>query len=56
MSRNINVNPDHYKVRGLERQGEDIAHEENTARRSRLEGGLSEEAKRQHKNNRRAAR
>jgi hypothetical protein len=24
MSRNINVNPDHYKTRGRERQGEDI--------------------------------
>lgn len=26
MSKNINVNPDHYKVAGLERQGEDIVH------------------------------
>ena len=26
MSRNINVNPGHYKVRGRERQGEDILH------------------------------
>ena len=24
MSKNINVNPDHYKVAGRERQGEDI--------------------------------
>ena len=24
MSKKINVNPDHYKVRGRERQGEDI--------------------------------
>ena len=27
MSRNINVNPDHYKVAGRERQGEDVVHE-----------------------------
>jgi hypothetical protein len=27
MSRNINVNPAHYKVRGRERQGEDVLHE-----------------------------
>lgn len=26
MSKNINVNPDHYKVAGRERQGEDIVH------------------------------
>ena len=28
MSRNINVNPGHYKVAGRERQGEDIIHEQ----------------------------
>jgi hypothetical protein len=28
MSKNINVNPDHYKVAGRERQGEDIVHED----------------------------
>ncbi len=27
MSRRINVNPDHYKVAGRERQGENIIHE-----------------------------
>jgi hypothetical protein len=27
MSKNINVNPDHYKVAGRERQGEDVVHE-----------------------------
>jgi len=27
MSRNINVNPDHYKVAGRERQGENVIHE-----------------------------
>ena len=27
MSRNINVNPAHYKVRGRERQGEDVLHD-----------------------------
>jgi hypothetical protein len=29
MSRNINVNPAHYKLRGRERQGEDILHDLN---------------------------
>lgn len=27
MSKNINVNPDHYKSRGRERQGEDVVPE-----------------------------
>jgi hypothetical protein len=27
MSRHINVNPDHYKVAGRERQGENVVHE-----------------------------
>ena len=27
MSKNINVNPDHYKVAGRERQGEDVLHQ-----------------------------
>ena len=26
MSKHINVNPDHYKVAGRERQGEDVVH------------------------------
>ena len=26
MSKNINVNPDHYKVAGRERQGENVVH------------------------------
>jgi hypothetical protein len=29
VSKNINVNPDHYKSAGRERQGEDILHERN---------------------------
>ena len=29
MSRKINVNPGQYKVRGRERQGEDVLHEQN---------------------------
>ena len=29
MSKRINVNPDHYKVAGRERPGEDIAHEQH---------------------------
>jgi hypothetical protein len=28
MSKNINVNPDHYKVAGRERPGEDVIHSE----------------------------
>ncbi|MGH9313103.1 MAG: hypothetical protein ACRD09_12730 [Vicinamibacterales bacterium] len=31
MSKSINVNPDHYKVAGRERQGEDIVHERQKA-------------------------
>jgi hypothetical protein len=27
MSKNINVNPDHYKVAGRERQGENVVHQ-----------------------------
>jgi hypothetical protein len=29
MSKHINVNPDHYKVAGRERPGEDIDHRQN---------------------------
>ena len=29
MSKHINVNPDHYKVGGRERPGEDIVHEQH---------------------------
>lgn len=29
MSKRINVNPDHYKVAGRERPGEDIVHEQH---------------------------
>jgi len=32
MSRKINVNPGQYKVKGRERQGEDIVHEPQRAR------------------------
>lgn len=32
MSKKINVNPDHYKVAGRERQGENIVHEEHRER------------------------
>ena len=37
MSRRINVNPDHYKVAGRERQGENIVHdvEKREAKRQR---------------------
>jgi hypothetical protein len=36
MSKNQNVNPGQYKVRGRERQGEEIPHEQEKARASRL--------------------
>jgi hypothetical protein len=43
MSKNINVNPDHYKVAGRERQGEDIVHERQkqamSKGRERISGG-----------------
>jgi hypothetical protein len=36
MSRKINVNPDHYKVAGRERQGENIVHSVEKRERTRL--------------------
>jgi hypothetical protein len=36
MSRRINVNPDHYKVAGRERQGENIVHEVERREATRL--------------------
>jgi hypothetical protein len=36
MSRRINVNPDHYKVAGRERQGENIVHEVERREANRL--------------------
>ncbi|MGH9159245.1 MAG: hypothetical protein ACRD2X_04585 [Vicinamibacteraceae bacterium] len=42
MSKRINVNPDHYKVAGRERQGEDVVHQiekQEIARRRREERG-----------------
>ena len=39
MSKNINVNPDHYKVAGRERPGEDVVHSEQ---RRALERGPRE--------------
>jgi serine/threonine protein kinase HipA of HipAB toxin-antitoxin module len=36
MSRRINVNPDHYKVAGRERQGENIVHEVERREADRL--------------------
>lgn len=37
MTKNINVNPDHYKVAGRERQGEDILQEEHKQRFTKAE-------------------
>jgi len=36
MSRRINVNPDHYKVAGRERQGENVVHEVERREADRL--------------------
>jgi hypothetical protein len=36
MSKNINVNPDHYKVAGRERQGEHVIHQIEKAEIKRL--------------------
>ena len=43
MSKNINVNPDHYKVAGRERPGEDIVQEEHKARFSEVQGEVKGE-------------
>lgn len=40
MSKNINVNPDHYKVAGRERPGEDIVHSEERQALERASRGL----------------
>ena len=37
MSKNINVNPDHYTVAGRERQGEDIVHQDERKELARAE-------------------
>jgi hypothetical protein len=37
MSKNINVNPGQYKTSGRERQGEDVNHEQEKARATRLQ-------------------
>jgi len=39
MSKHNNVNPDHYKVRGRERQGEDVIHEVERREARRLQQG-----------------
>ncbi|MGH9457500.1 MAG: hypothetical protein ACRD2J_07675 [Thermoanaerobaculia bacterium] len=41
MSKNINVNPDHYKVAGRERQGEGIVTKENKRRFTKVQDELS---------------
>ena len=49
MSKNINVNPGQYKVKGRERQGEDVIHQENKAIASIKEHELREQARRAKK-------
>jgi hypothetical protein len=39
MSKRINVNPDHYKTAGRERQGEDVVVELEKQKLSRAEAG-----------------
>jgi hypothetical protein len=39
MSKHINVNPDHYKVAGRERQGEDVIHEVERREAKRVRQG-----------------
>jgi hypothetical protein len=41
MSKNINVNPDHYKVAGRERQGEDILHQKHKQAMANNREGLT---------------
>jgi hypothetical protein len=48
MSKHINVNPDHYKVAGRERQGENIVHEVERREAKRLRQGESRSRARQH--------
>ena len=45
MSKQINVNPDHYKVAGRERPGDGVLHERNKERASTQEHRLREQAK-----------
>lgn len=44
MSKNINVNPDHYKVAGRERQGEDIVQQRHKTRYAKAQHELDERA------------
>ena len=44
MSKNINVNPDHYKVAGRERQGEDIVQKRHKTRYANAQHELDERA------------
>ena len=46
MSRKINVNPDHYKVAGRERQGENIIQERQKQEFSRTAGPRNRSKKR----------
>jgi hypothetical protein len=39
MSNKNNVNPDHYKIAGRDRQGEDILHEQNKQQYSQAKAG-----------------
>jgi hypothetical protein len=48
MSKHINVNPDHYKVAGRERQGENIVHEVERREAKRLRQGESRSRGGQH--------
>ena len=56
MSKYNNVNPGQYKLRGRERPGDDIVHEEEKMKAALTEHELREQAKRQKQNQTRRAR
>lgn len=56
MSKNNNVNPGQYKVKGRERQGEDIVQSREKAKVSLKEHELREQAKPQQQQGRRSGK
>jgi hypothetical protein len=44
MSKNINVNPDHYKTRGREPQGQDVVHDLQREKLTRHRADLEKES------------
>jgi hypothetical protein len=56
MSKNINVNPGQYKIKGRERQGEDVVHEREKIKSSLQKHELREQAKSKKPQARRSAK